>query len=63
MAEREGFDLLHFSKISQALCLRIKSKNTRELDRLIDVLFLHDFLPSRDAFQGQFKGNASSSQG
>jgi len=49
MAESEGFDLPAFCKLLTALSLRLKSGNDKEFRRLVDVLFLHDFIPFRDA--------------
>jgi hypothetical protein len=48
--ERVGFDQALFCKISYHLYLRLKSGEDRELRRLVDVLFLHGFSPSRDPF-------------
>lgn len=48
--ERGGLDQALFCKLAKALCLRLKSGSAKDFARLIDVLFLHDFLPSRDAF-------------
>ena len=50
MAERAGFDLPAFCNLCRALVLRLKLRDEKEFRRLVDVLFLHDFLPSRDAF-------------
>jgi len=50
ITERGGFDQALFCKICRQLCLRLKSSDDRELSRLIDVLFLHGFLPSRHPF-------------
>ena len=49
-AERAGFDLPDFCNLCRHLCLRLNSKNDKEFERLVDVLYLHDFIPSRDAF-------------
>ena len=45
-----GFDRVAFCKLCKHLCLRLKARERKDFDRLADVLFLHDFLPSRDAF-------------
>jgi len=49
-SEREGFPLDRFCKLFKTLVLRDNSSSDNELARLADVLFLHGFLPSRDAF-------------
>jgi len=48
--ERGGFDQPRVAKLLKNLCLRLKSLEAKDFDRLVDVLFLHGFLPSRDAF-------------
>jgi hypothetical protein len=50
LTEREGFDRPEIRNLLIKLYLRIKSCNERDLARLEDVLKLHGFLPSRDAF-------------
>lgn len=50
LAERVGLDLPAICKLLTALCLRLKSCNDKDVRRLVDVLFLHDFIPSRYAF-------------
>ena len=50
MAERVGVDLGRFCKVCIQLSLRLKSADDKDFRRLVDVLFLHDFLPSRDPF-------------
>jgi hypothetical protein len=45
-----GLDQALFCKLAKALYLRLNSGTSKDYARLIDVLFLHDFLPSRDAF-------------
>lgn len=50
MAERQGLVQAVFAKRCRQLWLRVNSNDDKELHRLIDVLFLHGFLPSRNAF-------------
>jgi len=45
-----GIDLARFCKLCKELGLRVKSTDGKEFSRLVDVLFLHGFLLSRDAF-------------
>jgi hypothetical protein len=48
--EREGFVLPRFLKLCQQLVLSSNLRNDNDFARLADILFLHGFLPSRDAF-------------
>ena len=41
-----GFDPGPFCNLCQQLCLGLNSGNDKELHRLVDLLILHDFLPS-----------------
>jgi hypothetical protein len=50
MAERVGLNQAVFANLCRHLQLHLKSSNDKEFRRLVDVLFLHGFLPSRDAF-------------
>jgi len=50
MTERGGVDRAVFCKLARALYLRLNSGSDKDFARLVDVLFLHDFLSSRDAF-------------
>lgn len=45
-----GFALPGFCKLCTSLYLQLKSGDDKELERLVDLLFLHDFLLSRDLF-------------
>jgi hypothetical protein len=45
-----GLDQALFCKPCKALGLRLNSGSDKDFARLVDVLFLHDFLSSRDAF-------------
>ena len=47
--ERVGMDQARAAKFLKDLYLRLKSGDYKDLARLEDVLFLHGFLPSRDA--------------
>ncbi|MBI5762490.1 MAG: PD-(D/E)XK nuclease family protein [Planctomycetes bacterium] len=47
---REGFYLTRFLKLCLNLGLSPNFRNDNDFARLTDVLFLHGFLPSRDAF-------------
>ncbi|QDV90740.1 hypothetical protein RAS2_18230 [Phycisphaerae bacterium RAS2] len=48
--EREGFVLPRFLKLFQTLTLSPNLRNDNDFARLADILFLHGFLLSRDAF-------------
>ncbi len=48
--EREGFVLPRFLKLCQSLTLSPNLRNDNDFARLADILFLHGFLLSRDAF-------------
>lgn len=48
--ERGGFDLARFLNLCRNLSLSPNLKSDNDFARLADVLFLHGFLPSRDAF-------------
>ena len=48
--ERPGFNLPSFCKIVQGLCLQCNSPNGKGLDSLVDLLYSHGFLLSRDLF-------------
>ena len=50
LAERAGFDLPSLCKVLNNLVLQLNSNDSKDLDSLVDLLFLHDFLLSRDAF-------------
>jgi hypothetical protein len=49
-SEREGFDLSRFLNLCRCLSLSPNLLTDNDFARLADVLFLHGFLPSRDAF-------------
>ncbi len=55
--ERAGFDLPSLCKILNNLILQLNSNDSKDLKSLVDLLFLYDFLLSRDAFWGHFEGN------
>ena len=48
--ERAGFDLPFLCKILNKLILQLNSNDSKDLKSLVDLLFLYDFLLSRDAF-------------
>ena len=48
--ERAGFDLPSLCKIFTELSLQLNSNKSIDLNSLIDLLFLHDFLLSRAVF-------------
>jgi len=48
--ERAGFYLPSLCNILNNLILQLNSNNSKDLDSLVDLLFSHDFLLSRDAF-------------
>jgi len=48
--ERPGFDLPFLCKILNKLILQLNSNDSKDLKSLVDLLFLYDFLLSRDAF-------------
>jgi hypothetical protein len=48
--EREGFDLARFANLFRMLTLSSNLRSDNDFARLGDILFLHVFLPSRDAF-------------
>ncbi len=50
LPEKAGFDLPGFCKLCKSPYLQLKSSDDKELERLVDLLFLHGFLLSRDAF-------------
>ena len=50
LAERAGFYLPTLCNVLNNLILQLNSNNSKDLDSLVDLLFLHDFLLSRDAF-------------
>jgi hypothetical protein len=50
ITERAGLDLPSFCKILQNLCLQLNSSNGKDLEVLVDLLFSHGFLLSRDPF-------------
>ena len=45
-----GFDLPSFCKIVQNLCLQVNSRVDKDLKVLVDLLFSHGFLLSRNPF-------------
>lgn len=49
-SEREGFDLPRFLNLCRNLSLSPNLRSDNDFARLGDILFLHGFLPSRDAF-------------
>ena len=49
-AERAGFELASFCKVLNELSLQLNSNDSKDLNSLVDLLFLHDFLLSRDVF-------------
>ena len=48
--ERAGFDLPSLCKIINHMILQLNTNDSKNLDCLVDLLFLHDFLLSRDVF-------------
>jgi len=50
VTERAGFYLPWLCKVLNNLILQLNSNDSKDLNSLIDLLFLHDFLLSRDAF-------------
>lgn len=50
ITEREGFNLPRFTNLFRMLTLSPNLRNDNDFARLADVLFLHGFLPCRDAF-------------
>ena len=50
VTERAGFDLPSLCKIFNNLILHLNSNDSKDLNSLVDLLFSHDFLLSRDAF-------------
>ena len=59
ITERKGFDLSSLCKVLNNLILQLNSSDSKDKNSLVDLLFLHDFLLSRDMFWGQFEGNIS----
>jgi hypothetical protein len=49
-SEREGFNMPRFLNLCRALSLSPNLRSDNDFARLADVLFLHGFIPSRDAF-------------
>jgi len=49
-SERAGFDLPPLCKILNKLILQLNSNDSKDLKSLVDLLFLYDFLLSRDVF-------------
>jgi hypothetical protein len=50
LTERAGFYLPSLCKVLNNLILQLNSNDSKDLNSLVDLLFLHDFLLSRDAF-------------
>ena len=50
LVERAGFDLPSLCKVLNNLILQLNSNDSKDLKSLIDLLFSHDFLLSRDVF-------------
>ena len=50
ITERAGFDLPSLCKVLNNLILQLNSNNSKDLKSLVDLLFLYDFLLSRDVF-------------
>jgi hypothetical protein len=50
MAERAGFNLPSFCKVLNNLILQLNSNDSKDLNSLVDLLFLHGFLLSCDVF-------------
>ena len=50
ITERAGFDLPSLCKVLNNLILQLNSNDSKDLNSLVDLLFLHDFLLSCDAF-------------
>ena len=46
LAERAGFDLPSLCKILNSLILQLNSNDSKDLNSLVDLLFLYDFLLS-----------------
>jgi len=46
ISERLGFDLPSLCKILNKLILQLNSNDSKDLNNLFDLLFLHDFLLS-----------------
>jgi hypothetical protein len=50
ITERAGFDMPSLCKVLNNLILQLNSNDSKDLKSLVDLLFLYDFLLSRDAF-------------
>ena len=50
VTERPGFDLPSLCKVLNNLILQLNSNDSKDLKSLVDLLFLYDFLLSRDVF-------------
>jgi hypothetical protein len=50
LTERAGFDLPSLCKVLNNLILQLNSNDSKDLNSLVDLLFLYDFLLSRDVF-------------
>ena len=50
VTERAGFDLPSLCKVLYNLILQLNSNDNKDINCLVDLLFLHDFLLSRDMF-------------
>jgi len=48
--ERAGFYLPSLCRVLRNLILQLNSNDSKDLNSLIDLLFLHDSLLSRDVF-------------
>jgi len=46
ITERAGFDLPSLCKVLNNLILQLNSNNSKDLNSLVDLLFLYDFLLS-----------------
>ena len=46
--ERAGFDQARFYKLCKHLALNLKGNKAKDFDSLVDLLFSHGFLLSRD---------------
>ena len=50
LVERAGFYLPSLCKVLNNLILQLNSNDSKDLNSLVDLLFLHDFILSRDVF-------------
>ena len=48
--ERAGFDLPSLCKVLNSMVLPLNPNDSKDLESLVDLLFLYEFLLSRDVF-------------